>query len=529
MASSSLAPVLSPLPVPPDLLFLHPSPDPVAFSSFSPFSVEGEQSPLVSPSGAEVHGSSPVPAVVPPAMKSSVSWVNKAKSVFQPLVKVASPTVSVDGIPSIKAPDSITLVSSTVWKDHLVAFFHGRPPSPAKVFADLNPIWGKNGNISVKHHSKRSCLIFIPCPVMRQWALDVGFWHSGNCSFTAMLWHPSINLSDMKLLHAPVWVLFKKVPIELWSLLGFSTMASAVGFPVHSEYPDLKPYTNGVVKLRVVIELGKIRPSTVRVTDKLGNSVTLPVEFQKLPPKCGACGEFGHLRLRCLQPPKKSAPETNDFPAFTGVMAHAQPSASESSLTPASHSAAHSPLSPPSDVPIGNEIPVPSPSLVQQEVGPNSVSPASSSNQGGRKVERSKSLPPNLSFGLDLSASSGWKYVAKRSEVLKSKEIPPLGPERNDPISNDKFAEEEELISAAQCILRSRLAAIDSNVLENSTINSRKHARRKIRQKMFLLASCSGSDQNSSSFASVSKDKEINFGLASDEQRRSRSAHSQEA
>ncbi|KAJ4895971.1 hypothetical protein Rs2_22765 [Raphanus sativus] len=461
MAISASSPVLPPPPVPPDLLFLHPSPDPVVYSLLPLLSVEGEQAPLVSPLGAEARALSPasVLTAVPSSLKSS-SWVNKAKSVFQPLVKVASPSVSVDGIPSIQAPDSITLVSSTTWKDHLVAFFHGRPPSPAKVFSDLNPIWGKNGNILVKLHSKRSYLIFIPCPIMRQWALDIGFWHSGNCSFTALLWHPSISLSDMKLLHTPVWVLFKKVPVELWSLLGFSTMASAVGFPVHSEYPDIKPYTNGVVKLRVVIELEKPRPSVVRVTDKLGNSVNLPVEFQKIPPKCSACGDFGHLRLRCLQPLKKPSHASKDFPAFTGVMTVDPEAASASSSTPSSPVAAHSP---PSDGTIRQK------TLVSPSVSPKKVlvrapaSPADPCSQGKKKVSRAKSLPPNLYLGSDYSASSDWHYVAKRSEVAQGNEVSSPGEERNALVTDDKFAEEEELVAAAQAILRDRLAAINSD------------------------------------------------------------------
>lgn len=216
MSTSALSPVLRPTPVPPYLLFLHPVSDFVAVAP-SPLSREGELPTLVSPSGAEeeVRAVSAGPISLIPVKKPVTSWVSAVKSSFQPLVKVASPSVSSDGIPSIRAPDSITLVSSTIWKDHLVAYFHGKPPSPAKVFAYLNPIWGKNGNISVKLHSKRSLLIFIPCPMLRQWVLDVGFWHSGNCSFTAMLWHPSLNLSDMRLVHTPVWVLFKKVPFEL--------------------------------------------------------------------------------------------------------------------------------------------------------------------------------------------------------------------------------------------------------------------------------------------------------------------------
>ena len=64
-----------------------------------------------------------VHVVVAQTVKPSDSWVTKVKSAFQRLVRVASPFASLDGIPSIKALDTITLVSSTVWKNHLVAFF----------------------------------------------------------------------------------------------------------------------------------------------------------------------------------------------------------------------------------------------------------------------------------------------------------------------------------------------------------------------------------------------------------------------
>lgn len=72
--------------------------------------------------------------------------------------------------------------------------------------------------------------------------------------------------------------------------------------------------------------------------------MTLPVEFQKIPPKCGACGEYGHLRLRCLQPLKKTVQETTDFPAFTGVITHAPAPVlePEPALVPSSPKVAHS-------------------------------------------------------------------------------------------------------------------------------------------------------------------------------------------
>ncbi|KAL0866064.1 hypothetical protein Bca101_045182 [Brassica carinata] len=417
-------------------------------------------------------------------------------------------------------------------------FLHPLPvpeaPVPVSSFlpdGELRPLVSPPGAEFVAHavsslylfsgySSSRSLLIFVPCPVARQWVLDVGFWHSGNCSFTALLWHPSINLSEMKLVHAPVWVLFKKVPIELWSTLGFSTMASALGFPVHSEYPDLKPYSNGVVKLQVVIELAKPRPSVVRVTDKLGNSVSLPVEFLKLPPKCGGCGEYGHLRLRCFQPSSHKIALATENPPYMGVMASPPvPSSAEDSLV--FKSPAHSPLSEGSAREASDK---------SVEKGPCSGSisstPLPSPSLKKRQMERSKSLPLSPPTSSHQSPSSEWQYVAVRSKPSKSKEPPSPVQEVVVPVSNAKFAEEEELISTAQRILRDRLSNLENQAPGTSKI-SKKEARRKIRQNLYLL-SCSSEGGDSSSFVSIPKGGTKDFSLAGG-QAQSRAAHSQKA
>lgn len=578
MASSpSIVPSFPLVPIPPDLLFLHPFPvaspvsspvssafgllrapvsPPGAETLVAPSFVVSPVSPLgaevlvasspvdspVSPSGAVIVAASSLgvsaspssspPASLPLRSAAPVSWASKVKSSFLPLSRVASPTVSASGIPSIQAPDSITLVSSTVWKDHLVAYFHGLPPSPAKVFSDLNPIWGKNGNISVRKHSKRSCLIFIPCPILRQWALDVGLWHSGNCSFTVLPWHPSLNLQEMKLVHAPVWVLFKKVPIELWSALGFSTIASAVGFPVHSEFSDIKPYSNGVVKLRVVVELDKPRPSLVHVTDKLGNSVSLPVEFLKLPPKCGGCGDHGHLQLRCPQPAVLNSSPASGFPAFTGIMTRPPSVSAEISLALPLESR---PPSPPSGgrneenlspAAVGNTLSVESVAEVPIAV---SVS-APCSPRLPPLLVRAKSLSalPPLDSDSGQSSSVGWTKVTRKSKVSQVRNrnlMASSGTKKASHLSDSRFAEEEELISAAQAILRKRLVALDGDT-GNAAQTSKKHERKKLRQQMYLFASASESVPTLTSNASLSRVPVIGFGSASDGRALPRHAHS---
>ncbi|KAL0896402.1 hypothetical protein Bca101_080363 [Brassica carinata] len=507
MAPPTFSPEPPPPPIPPDLLFLRPFAEPPsAISQLSSVSLVGP---------ADLH-SLPLP-VSSPSVKGASSlvdnasnlWVSKVKSTFQPLTKVASPSISDDGVTSILAPDSISLAPSTMWKDHLVAFFHGDPPSPAKIHADLNPIWGKNGRIMVKKHSKRACFIFIPCPVTRQWALDVGFWHSGNCSFTLSAWHPSINMSPMRLIHAPVWVLFKKVPPELWSIPGFSTLASAVGFPVHSEFKDLKPYSNGIIKLRVVVELGAKKPSTVRVSDKLGNSVLVSVEFLSLPPKCSRCGEFGHLQLRC---PLLSSSQTKHFTPQVPSGPNTPPVSPRASLVKDT-------LAPSPEIVV--------PVAISTLFGPSSpkILPTGSKDKLGRTS--SLPLPSSSSEKIEDASSQGWTLVANRSKIPSPSQAKGPVAKPSAPISNAQFAEEEILIKQAQDILRNRLAAVEAGSLDPSAPFSRKKARKRIRQKLYLFPS-TGSDKGST-FVKKHSSPPVAFGLASVGQASSRSVPPNEA
>lgn len=138
------------------------------------------------------------------ASKTPILWASKFNSSLCNLKKVSRPSILEDGSPSVAAPDPVLLQSYEIWKDHLVSQFHGMPPSAAKVFSDLNPIWGSQGCISIREYSARTLLIYIPSEVTRKWALDVAFWQAGNCSFSVFKWSSSVNLAPKPLTTAPV-------------------------------------------------------------------------------------------------------------------------------------------------------------------------------------------------------------------------------------------------------------------------------------------------------------------------------------
>lgn len=294
-------------------------------------------------------------------------------------------------------------------------------------------------------------MIFIPCEVTRQWALDVAFWHSGNCSFTVTKWSPNLVLTKLKLEFAPVWILFKNVPPELWSLEGFSSFATGVGFPVQSEFPKLKPYTNGIIKLKVVIKLEGKKSKVVKVVGKMGNSVNIYVEYLKLPPKCRICSEFGHFDFRC--------PSVD-----SGLMPLKL--VEQGSCSGRANYVIHS-----SNKTISKK-------------GPVSPRASSIDDLSGGRLRRSVSLPGSPIGYVNSETNAGasrWIRVGTKSpSAIGRRSLSP--PSKAKPLSSAQFASEEEMIGAAQKILRNRLNEVVMDIPPFSNSAARKRFRKHQRQ-----------------------------------------------
>lgn len=208
-------------------------------------------------------------------------------------------------MPVVQAPPEVLLQSSEMWKEHIIAQFHGTLPSRDKIYADLNPVWGKFGNISLHKVSDSACLILIPSIQTREWVLQVGYWQADHCAFSVFPWSADGNFDSLELKSAPTWAVLKNLPPQLYSLDGISVVASAIGEPLHTEKSRLEPYRFGDTKVKIEITLNNSPPEVVVVRDTAGNSVNIAVTYPSLPPKCCNCGKFGHLLNHCPKPLKK--------------------------------------------------------------------------------------------------------------------------------------------------------------------------------------------------------------------------------
>lgn len=316
----------------------------------------------------------------PKRASTVLPWATKFKSSLRNLKKMSPPTFLEDGTPVVVAPASVLLRSAEMWKGHIVAQFHGLCPPTKRIFNDLNPIWGRFGNITVRMISETASMIFIPSLATREWVLEVGFWHAGNCSCSVFPWSPDGPLELEELQSAPTWAVLKNIPPQLYSLEGISVIASAIGEPLHTEKSRLDPINIGLTKVKVIIQLDTTLPSTVVVRDIQGNSARVAVEYPRPPPKCVNCGRFGHLLSRCPKPLMKKSPFKKNVPSGSKEVTHPTVTL------------------PSSQVPSVKDIP--------ELVSITSPRLSKPKRHRSRSKKRSKSTPPRIYEGVKVSGTS---------------------------------------------------------------------------------------------------------------------------
>ncbi|VVA93608.1 unnamed protein product [Arabis nemorensis] len=169
--------LVPPLPLKPPDPVIPESPDPISQVPKFPLGV-------IRLSLEEISADAPVPTLeslerVPLSTDSSVveqnpvvfgtalPWATRFRSSLRNLKKETTPSFLDDGTPIVSAPDSVLLGASVLWKGHLIAHWYGKPPPVSRILSDLNPIWGTQGRISVRHLSDSSSLIFIPSEATR--------------------------------------------------------------------------------------------------------------------------------------------------------------------------------------------------------------------------------------------------------------------------------------------------------------------------------------------------------------------------
>lgn len=126
--------------------------------------------------------------------------------------------------------------------------------------------------------------------------LEIGCIHIESQVFVVWPWHLFVKteLEEMKTI--PIWVIFKRFPMELWDEERFSVVRNTVGNPLFTDtlIEDRKrtPYA----KICVEIDMKCKYPNNVTVVVDTRKAYNLPIEYNWRPPKCDVWPYKGIMR-----------------------------------------------------------------------------------------------------------------------------------------------------------------------------------------------------------------------------------------
>lgn len=242
------------------------------------------------------------------------------------------------------------------------------------------------------------------------------------------------------------------------------------------------------------MELEGRKASSVKVIDKLQNSITVSAEYLNLPHKCHLCSEYGHSEQRC--PGKSSFLLRNAPPSKIADPPQASPK--ESSAHKEESVASKSPAA---SKPDGTQKKLTPPAEDSSSRGSSATVPS----QARPPLRKSSSLPSIRANSSSSSKQSGhqeWILVGTKSPQKQPPPKPPIDGTINA-LSSSHFDSEEEIISAAQLIIRKRLEAADADFPPFSTAKEKRKIRKHTRQAMSQL--CDGPFEDASTSNDILK------------------------
>lgn len=123
---------------------------------------------------------------------------------------------------------------ASFWGDCLVGDFFGFSPKLAIIESMVDKQWERSGRVEVIPLIGEGFMFKFDDPNTKSWKLEGGPWYITNRTFLLKQWKPGLVLDKLSLHKFPTWIALRGVPLELFTPVGLSCVASAVGTPTKS-------------------------------------------------------------------------------------------------------------------------------------------------------------------------------------------------------------------------------------------------------------------------------------------------------
>ncbi|GAV75655.1 DUF4283 domain-containing protein [Cephalotus follicularis] len=168
-------------------------------------------------------------------------------------------------------------------------------------------MWKKWGGVSVITGDNGTFLFNFDNSAARDLVLSNGSWEVWGAYLVLRQWEEGMSLSKDSFSSILVWVKLYNIPAELWTKLGLSYVASALGVPLCMDATTTA--CNRLCFSRVCIEMkaSSCFPTSYKVRLRNGTLIDVMVQYSWKPLACLVCRVFYHSSKQCHLAAKKDA------------------------------------------------------------------------------------------------------------------------------------------------------------------------------------------------------------------------------
>ncbi|GAV67836.1 DUF4283 domain-containing protein, partial [Cephalotus follicularis] len=210
---------------------------------------------------------------------------------FQPLL--------VDGVLRAKPTPEVAVKGAEEWENSIVAFLVGKKLPGNNVKGVLERKWSQVGNFSFHVVGNGVFLVNFANGQARDWVLENGPWDIWGYHLAVRKWSKDMVLALEDCKSIPIWVKLTRVPVQYWTKLGLSYIASVLGKPLHMDANTTKRHALSFARVCIDMEATSSFPDNIILELDDGTTTTIGVEYPWRPASCTLCKVFDHSNKTC--------------------------------------------------------------------------------------------------------------------------------------------------------------------------------------------------------------------------------------
>ncbi|GAV92752.1 DUF4283 domain-containing protein, partial [Cephalotus follicularis] len=139
--------------------------------------------------------------------------------------------------------------------------------------------WGKVGNFSFHATGSGVFLVKFDSVQARDWVIDNGPWDVWGHHLVIRRWSRDMPLVLEECKAIPVWVKLSRVPVQYWTKLGLSYIASVIGKPLYMDVNTTKRQSLSFARICIEMDASSSFPDSIVLELENGCTTNIGVEY----------------------------------------------------------------------------------------------------------------------------------------------------------------------------------------------------------------------------------------------------------